>query len=139
MNKVIITGRLTSDSELRTSQNGKAVCRFTVATNRNFKNEKGEYDADFISCVAWGKTAEFVSRYFNKGSMICAEGSLRTGKYQDKHYPDVTHYTTDLAVDNVEFCGGKNESPAQKVVKAAQSADIPTEYEEILNESDMPF
>ena len=139
MNKVIITGRLTADSELRQSQNGKSVCRFTIATNRNFKNDKGEYDADFVSCIAFGQKAEFISRYFNKGSMICVEGSLRTGKYQDKNYPDVTHYTTDIAVDNAEFCGGKGEAnPAQKVVQKAQAAGI-DEYEEILGEGDMPF
>ena len=83
--------------------------------------------------------------------MIALEGSLRTGKYQDKNHSDVTHYTTDVYVDNVEFVGGKNENggnsgqapqqtaPAQAVVNQAQEAGIPSEFEELLSDSDLPF
>lgn len=109
MNQVNLLGRLTADPELRQTQSGIASCRFTIAVNRRFKNENGEYDADFITCVAWQQTAEFVSRYFSKGSMIAVSGSLRTGKYQDKNHSDVTHYTTDVYVDNVEFTGEKKQ------------------------------
>lgn len=153
MNKVVIMGRLTADPELRTSQSGVANLRFTVAVNRNFKNQNGEYDADFISCVAFKQRAEFISRYFSKGSMICVEGSLRTGSYTDRNHSDVTHYTTDLYVDNAEFCGSKSDNGgnnsggngyqgggnngggtytaappqvAQNAVQAAQSAGIQT-------------
>ncbi len=113
MNKVIIMGRLTADPELRQTQSGIASCRFTVAVNRKFADKAtGQRQADFISCTAWRQTAEFVSRYFSKGSMICVEGTLRTGSYTDKKYPDVTHYTTDVLVDNVEFTGSKAESGA---------------------------
>ena len=135
MNKVIITGRLTADPELRQTTSGVSSCRFTVASNRKFKNDKGEYEADFITCVAWRQTAEFVSRYFNKGSQILVEGSLRAGKYQDKNHKDVTHYTTDVAVDNVEFVGSKQESTAQKVVNKAQESD----FEVLLDDPEMPF
>lgn len=110
MNKVIIMGRLTANPELRQSQSGVSNLRFTVAVNRNFKNQNGEYDADFISCVAFKQRAEFIARYFSKGSMICVEGSLRTGSYTDKKHSDVTHYTTDLYVDNAEFCGSKGDN-----------------------------
>ncbi len=111
MNKVILMGRLTADPELRQTQSGIASCRFTVAVNRNFVDKQsGERQADFITCVAWRQTAEFVSRYFNKGSMICVEGNLRTGSYQDRNHSDVTHYTTEVFVDNVEFTGSKKES-----------------------------
>jgi single-strand DNA-binding protein len=111
MNKVILVGRLTADPELRQTQSGIASCRFTVAVDRRFADKNtGERQADFISCTAWRQTAEFVSRYFNKGKLICVEGSLRTGSYQDRNHSDVTHYTTDVFVDNVEFVGGKNES-----------------------------
>lgn len=111
MNKVILMGRLTADPELRQTQSGIASCRFTVAVNRNFVDKQsGERQADFITCIAWRQTAEFVTRYFNKGSMICVEGSLRTGSYQDRNHSDVTHYTTDVYVDNVEFTGSKKES-----------------------------
>lgn len=153
MNKVIIMGRLTANPELRQSQSGVSNLRFTVAVNRNFKNQQGEYDADFISCVAFKQRAEFISRYFSKGSMICVEGSLRTGSYTDKNHSDVTHYTTDLYVDNAEFCGSKGDNggnnnggngyqgggnngggnytaappqAAQNAVQAAQSAGIQT-------------
>lgn len=156
MNKVIIIGRMTADPELRQTQSGVATCRFTVAVNRNFKNANGEYEADFISCVAWRQTAEFVSRYFNKGKLICVEGSLRTGSYQDRNHSDVTHYTTDVFVDNVEFCGSKGNSgnnaaapapTAQNVVQQAQNANIQTDvaydlsdFEEILSDgTDVPF
>lgn len=111
MNKVILMGRLTADPELRQTQSGISSCRFTVAVNRSFVDKNtGQRQADFITCMAWRQTAEFVTRYFRKGSMICVEGSLRTGSYQDRNHQDVTHYTTDVYVDNVEFTGSKQES-----------------------------
>ena len=143
MNKVILMGRLTADPELRQSQNGVSVCRFTVAVNRRFKNANGEYDADFLSCTSWRQTAEFISRYFNKGSMIAIEGTLRTGSYQDKNHPDVTHYTTDILVENVEFTGSKSEnttnSQAQSVVQKAGSLGIPSGFEELISDEEVPF
>jgi single-strand DNA-binding protein len=111
MNKVILVGRLTADPELRQTQSGISSCGFTVAVDRRFADKNtGERQADFITCVAWRQTAEFVSRYFNKGKMICVEGSLRNNNYQDRNHPDITHYTMDVQVDNVEFAGGKGES-----------------------------
>ena len=151
MNKVVLIGRLTADPEFRQTQSGVASCRFTVAVNRKFKNQSGEYDADFISCQAWRQTAEFVSRYFTKGKMIAVEGSLRTGSYQDRNHSDVTHYTTDVFVDNVEFCGDKSsgqtsqpvpQTTAQNVVQQAQAQGVPTDlsdFEEILSDGSAPF
>ena len=157
MNKVILIGRLSADPELRQTQSGISSCRFTVAVNRNFKNDKGEYEADFLTCVAWRQTAEFVSRYFNKGKMIALEGSLRSGKYTDKNHEDVTHYTTDVYVDNVEFCGAKSGSDntaaptanteTQQQAPAPKPAPAPTQqpefnlsdFEEILSDGDVPF
>ncbi|MBO5163350.1 MAG: single-stranded DNA-binding protein [Ruminococcus sp.] len=111
MNKVILMGRLTADPELRQTQSGISSCRFTVAVNRPFVDKNtGQRQADFITCMAWRQTAEFVTRYFRKGNMICVEGNLRTGSYQDRNHQDVTHYTTDVYVDNVEFTGSKSES-----------------------------
>ena len=111
MNKVILVGRLTADPELRQTQSGISSCRFTVAVDRRFVDKQsGERQADFITCIAWRQQAESVSRYFNKGKMILVEGSLRNNNYQDRNHPDVTHYTMDVQVDNVEFVGGKNES-----------------------------
>lgn len=154
MNKVILTGRLTADPELRQTQSGISSCTFTVAVNRRFKDkETGKTEADFIRCVAWRQTAEFVSRYFSKGQMIAIEGSIRTGSYKDKTYPDITHYTTDVYVDNAEFCGSKGESsgggqsyaqtPAQSAVQSAQAQGIDAisigEFEEILADGNVPF
>lgn len=146
MNKVILVGRLTADPELRQTQSGIASCKFTVAVNRQFADKNtGERQADFISCQAWRQTAEFISKYFSKGKMIALTGNLRTGKYQDKNHSDVTHYTTDVFVDSVEFVGGKNENGGQS--QTSTSAEKSTsyssgsveEYEEILSDDDMPF
>lgn len=166
MNKVILMGRLTHDPELRTTQSGISSCRFTIAVNRNYKNQNGEYDADFISCVAWRQTAEFISRYFSKGSMICISGSLRTGSYTDKNHSDVTHYTTDVFVDGAEFTGEKKQQGttnqqqrphfdsvndaagnqyARDLINQAQNAGITTsptdlsDFEEIIGDGDVPF
>lgn len=165
MNKVILVGRLTADPELRQTQSGISSCRFTVAVDRRFADKNtGERQADFISCTAWRQTAEFVSRYFNKGKLIAIEGSLRTGSYTDRNHPDVTHYTTDVFVDNVEFVGGKGESggsqggyqnnsyqnnfqtPQQQAAlqQPAQNNDSMSygnlsDFEEILSDGDVPF
>jgi single-strand DNA-binding protein len=151
MNKVILTGRLTADPELRQSQSGVASCKFTVACDRRFANKQtGQREADFISCLAFKNTAEFISRYFTKGKMIAVEGTLRTGNYKDKKHDDVTHYTTDVLVDNVEFCGdkGQAQTPAQNMVQQAQAAGVQTnqmsygnlnDFEEILSDGDTPF
>ena len=151
MNKIIIVGRLTAAPELRQTQSGIASCRFTVAVNRRFKNDKGEYEADFISCQAWRQTAEFVAKYFSKGSMICIDGTLRTGSYQGKNHSDVTHYTTDVLVENVEFCGSKKESeqspptnqnnankPQSYETNSASFGNL-SDFEEILSDGDVPF
>lgn len=156
MNKVILVGRLSTDPELRQTQGGVSSCRFNVAVNRPYKNQKGEYEADFISCVAWRQTAEFVSRYFTKGQMIALEGNMRNSTYQDRQYKDVTHYKTDVFVDNVEFCGSKSnngtaaapavaQAPAQQAIQTAQAAGAQAEqislsdFEEILSDGDVPF
>lgn len=146
MNKTILMGRLTADPELRSTQSGIASCRFTVAVDRGFADKAtGERKADFITCVAWRQTAEFIARYFSKGKMIAIEGQLRTGSYQDKNYPDVKHYTTDVYVDSVEFCGkdsgGAGTAPtAQPTPTADNTFNIgsASDFEEILDE-EPPF
>lgn len=139
MNKTILVGRLTADPELRQTQSGVASCRFTVAVDRKFADKNsGEKQSDFITCVAWRQTAEFVSRYFNRGKMIALEGSLRTGKYQDKNHEDVTHYTTEVYVDNVEFVGGKGDGGQQTQTTPAKVETTPTPVESI-EQSEIPF
>ena len=109
MNKVILMGRLTRDPEVRYSQGDSslAIARFTLAVDRRFKKD-GEASADFISCVAFGKQAEFVERYLHQGTKIVAEGRIQTGSYTNKDGQKV--YTTDIVVENCEFAESKNSA-----------------------------
>lgn len=146
LNKVIVMGRLTAEPELRQTANNISTCRFTVACDRNFVGQGQERQADFISVVAWRQTAEFVSKYFSKGSMIVVEGNLRTGSFPDKKYPEVKHYTTEVYADQVYFGETKKQdgqAPASKPKeeKAGDTISIGTigEFEEILGDDDVPF
>ena len=105
LNRVILMGRITQDLEVRQTPNGQAVVTFNVAVDRNFKNQSGEYDADFITCVAWRNTAEFIGRYFGKGRMIALEGQLRSRTYEDKN--GTKHYVTEVFVDSASYTGEK--------------------------------
>lgn len=107
MNKSILSGRLTKDVDFRQS-NDSAVARFTVACDRRFKREGDEQTADFIPCVAFGKTAEFMHKYFIKGMKINLVGRIQTGSYTNKE--GVKVYTTDVVAEDVEFGESKNAS-----------------------------
>lgn len=106
MNSVNLIGRLTKDVELLTAGENKYI-RFNLAVNRKFKNADGEYDADFISCVAWNKTAELINEHFSKGSEIGIDGRIQTGSYEKEDGSKV--YTTDVIVESVTFVGSKKE------------------------------
>ena len=107
MNKVILMGRLTRDPDIRSSQgeNSITVARFTIAVDRRFKRDSDQ-TADFISCVAFGKTAEFFERYIKQGTKVCVEGRIQTGSYTNKDGNKV--YTTDVVVENAEFAESKS-------------------------------
>ena len=109
MNKVILTGRLTRDPEVRYSQGEKsiAIVRYTLAVDRKFKKE-GEQSADFISCVAMGKNGEFAEKYLKQGTKIVVEGHWQTGSYTNKDGAKV--YTNDCMVESHEFCESRNAS-----------------------------
>ncbi len=128
MNKVALVGRLTKDVELRGKEK-KAFAKFTVAVNRPFKNENGDYDADFISCTAFGKTAEFVEEWFSKGDPIGITGRIQTGSYESKNGDTV--YTTDVVVDSAEFVCSKKDSDSKKPdrPKKYRDDDNDEEYE----------
>lgn len=114
MNSVQIIGRVCRDIEVRYSQNGNdstAIARFTVAVDRRFKKEGGD-TADFISCVAFGKTAEFLEKYFKKGMRIALNGRIQTGSYTNKD--GVKVYTTDVIAENVEFCESKKDGEEKR-------------------------
>lgn len=131
MNIIVLKGRLTHDPELKkVGANQKSVCDFTVATDRRFEKEK----TDFINCQAWAQTAEFIAKYFSKGKEIAVVGELHIDKYEKD---GETRYATKLKVDNVEFCGSKNEggnSPKKTVNAKADASD----FEEI-DDDDLPF
>lgn len=101
MNNVTLAGRLTKDVEIKYTQAGKAVSRFTLAVNRSFKNANGEQEADFIQCQAWGKTAEALANFTSKGQLIGVEGQIRTGSYENQQGQRV--YTTDIVADRIAF------------------------------------
>ena len=111
MNKVILMGRLTRDPEIRYSagENQTAVARYTLAVDRRFRrNGDGEQNADFIGCVAFGRSAEFAEKYFRQGLKVIVTGRIQTGSYTNKDGQRV--YTTDVVVENVEFAESKNAS-----------------------------
>jgi single-strand DNA-binding protein len=107
MNKVILMGRLTRDPEVRYTDNGNSIARYTLAVDRKFKRE-GEPDADFISCVSFGKSAEFAEKYFKQGTKIAITGRIQTGSYTNKDGQKV--YTTDVVIEEQEFAESKSSS-----------------------------
>lgn len=144
MNKIILSGRITHDIELSNTRSGVAFCKFTIASNRKYADKAtGERQADFINCVAWRGTAEFISKYFQKGSAIIAEGTLQNNNYESN---GVKHYSYIVQIDNVEFGGSKSESgtaaqqptPAQTTQSETEIGDL-SGFEEILSDGDLPF
>ena len=146
INKWIGMGRLTADPELKQTQSGVSTCTVNIAVQRDYADGSGEKQTDFICVVAWRQTAEFLCKYFRKGSMIAVVGELRTRTYNDKNHPDVKHYVTEVYADKVSFCGGKNESGGDNKAAPAQTApqapaQIPNldDFEQIGNDGDLPF
>lgn len=146
LNRITITGRLTRDPELRTTQNGISVTSFSIANQRNYKNNSGEKETDFFDVVAWRNTAEFVTKYFVKGSLVTVDGRLESRKFTDKEGNKRT--AIEIIADNVFFGDSKNEqretapTPAAAAVPgfepdfstpAAGGAD---DFEEITDDSD---
>ena len=121
MNKVILIGRLTKNSELRYTESNKAIGNFSIAVNRDYKNENGEYEADFINCVVFNTTAETMNKYTHKGDLIGVIGRLQTRNYEDKE--GKKHYITEVIVEKTEFLQTKKveENPyADMSVKTEQ-------------------
>ena len=108
MNKVVLIGRLTRDPELRYTGNNTPVATFSLAVNRNFSNQQGEREADFINIVVWRKQAENVKNYVTQGSQVAVEGRIQTRSYD--HQNGQKRYVTEVVADNVEFLGSKNSS-----------------------------
>ena len=144
MNKVNLIGRLTSDPELRYNSSNIAYTRFILAVNRPFTNADGEREADFISCVAWRKTAEIICEHFKKGSEVGLSGRIQTGSYER---PDGTKaYTTDIIIEEITFVGSKKDSRPEPEYAERVEETLPFESngsvkrdEIILSDDDLPF
>lgn len=124
-NKVILGGRLTADVELKQTPQGVSVCQFSIAINRRTGKEQ-EQQADFINCVAWRNTAEFISKYFKKGSSICVSGSLQVRSWTDGN--GNKKFATEVKVDDAYFVDGKNESEAQEPTPSFTEIDLDDDF-----------
>ena len=142
INKSILGGRLTADPELKQTASGVSVCTFTVAVNRKYSKD-GQQEADFINCQAWRQTAEFICRYFKKGSSICIAGAIQIRSWTDSN--NQKRYATEVVADEAYFVDGKND--AQQAEPADTGSYIPDAYktpqqpnfEPITANDDLPF
>ena len=156
LNIIAVMGRLVADPELRTTQAGHSVCRFRIACDRSYVQQGQERQADFIDIVAWRQQADFVSKYFHKGSMIVIDGSLQTRQYQDKNGNNRT--AVEVVANNISFAGAKTaDKPAAvsydqqtrnavQQAKATQNAPQPAytqgsmdDFAVINDDDDLPF
>ena len=146
-NKIILGGRLTAAPELKQTQSGIPVCSFSIAVNRRAKAGE-EQKADFFNVTAWRQTAEFVSKYFSKGSSILVVGSLQNRSWTDQS--GQKHYATDVVADEVSFVDSRAESDAIAADNAADGSYVPAAYtaptpaqapsfEDIQRDEDLPF
>ena len=136
MNKVILMGRLTRDPEMRQTQNGVAVCSFSIAVNRRFAKD-GQQSADFINCVAWRQTADFICRFFKKGSSICVSGSIQTRTWTDNQ--NNKRQATEVVVDEAFFVDTKGENSQGGYDEPAFQTTQAPNFEEVASDDDLPF
>lgn len=139
LNKIFIMGRLTRDPELRRTQNGTAVTSFTLAVDRDFKNADGTKETDFIDCVVWRQTAEFVSKYFTKGRMAVVEGRLQIRDWQDKD--GNKRRNAGVIADNAYFGDSRSDNApgSYQAAKAPVNVDAEDFAEVEDDDSDLPF
>ena len=145
LNSVILMGRLVADPELRTTTTGKSVASFRIAVDRSFQKAGEQRQADFINIVAWESQANFVTRYFQKGSMIAIQGQLQSRTYEDNSGAKRTVY--EVLAREISFCGSKAESatsaapvaPAAPAVTPSYQTAVAGDFEEITDDEDLPF
>ena len=146
MNKVILMGRLTRDAEVRYSQgeSSSAIARFTLAVDRRFSNQSGEREADFINCVAWQKSAEFVANYFHKGKQMALEGRLQVRSYDGND--GQRRWVTEVVAEQIEFVGSKNDTGSgsgrqdyQNNNNASAGSGLGLGEEIVFDDNDLPF
>lgn len=137
MNKAILIGRLCGQPDVRQSQSGTSFARYTLAVDRRFKRD-GEPDADFLNCVAFSKAAEFAEKWLHKGMKIAVTGRIQTGSYTNKDGFKV--YTTDIIVDDQEFCESKGAAEPSLEEKAPEKTDDGfVDVPDFLDDQDLPF
>lgn len=144
LNKVVLVGRLTADPELKQTANGISVVSFTLAVNRRYSN-KGDPErpqADFISVIAWRQTAEFITKYFDKGNAICITGSLQTRTWEDDM--GRKRYATDVVADEAMFVDGKEKpeisyNPNARMQYPTEEKPVAPNFEAIDTDQDLPF
>ena len=142
LNKVILMGRFTRDPELRSTPQGISTCSFSLAVDRNFVRQGEERKADFINCVAWRQTAEFISKYFRKGSMVALEGSIQTRSWDDQD--GKKRYATDVVVSQVYFAESKRDSQSamgadDSFAGADDFGSLPDPISPMGTDDDLPF
>ncbi|MCL2194471.1 MAG: single-stranded DNA-binding protein [Oscillospiraceae bacterium] len=155
MNYAMIMGRLTADPELKSTGSGVSVCSFTVAVDRRFKGQNQERETDFIRCVAWRQSAEFLSRYFKKGSMVAVMGNIQVRSYEDKN--GNKREAVELVAENIHFTGERSQGggggnfreqpplpePPPERGNAQQQSSYSTasaaDFDEIAGDDDLPF
>ena len=148
LNKVILCGRMTADPELKQTQSGIAVVSFTLAVNRRYQTKSADgaqaQQADFVSVVAWRQTAEFISRYFKKGSALCITGSIQTRSWQDQQ--GQKRYATEVVADEAMFVDSKSDagtgSYATETYNAPSFSSSPSaapKFEELKTDDNLPF
>lgn len=128
LNKVVLGGRLTADVELKQTPSGVSVCQFSLAVNRRYSKD-GEQSTDFINCVAWRQTAEFIAKYFRKGSSLCISGAIQTRSWKDQN--GQKRFATEVIADEAMFVDSKGEG-------AAETAKEP-QWEEVNTDDPLPF
>lgn len=139
LNIVALQGRLAADPEQRTTQNGTPVCSFTLAVQRNMKGSDGEYSTDWIDCVAWKGTAEFICKYFQKGQLMAVNGAIQARSYEKD---GVKRKTTQVVVQSAYFCESRSDpKPTHKEGNQGKPVSTPPQddMEEILGADDLPF
>ena len=138
INNVVLMGRLTATPELKTLQNGAMVTSFCIAVERRYQQAGAERQSDFINCVAWRSTAEFICRYFGKGDMLAVTGEIQTRRWQDQN--GSSRISTEIIVDNASFCGGKNNNETkQQENNVAEPKNTTSGFVPDWTDDDLPF
>ena len=133
MNKVVLIGRLVRRPELKYTGSNKAVCDFSIAVNRNYTNDEGERESDFINCQVWNKQAENLCKYQDKGNQIAVDGNLRVQSYDDKD--ENKRYSTFVLVNNIEYLESKKNDT--KIVSNDKNKNNDKVYEDFANEIEL--